>query len=249
MPSSGADRLRQGLMRQFIQRNLNRFGLEIRRASLGRNVMDFIRDRRIDVVLDVGANVGQFAETLRMKGYQGKIVSFEPISEVYKTLATKAMTDDQWEVNNFALGAESERTTINVADLSVYSSILPSTPAATNFDDAAMVTHTQTIEVRRLDDVFPTISGNTLLKVDTQGYERQVLEGGRQVLPKLKGVLMELPVIHLYEGTWQFHEAIEFMKEAGFVIAQIHPVNYHSVDEVSLVEVDCLFRPRDPRLD
>jgi hypothetical protein len=69
------------------------------------------------------------------------------------------------------------------------------------------------------------------------------------VLPRIKAVLMELPVIHLYKGTWQLHEAIAFMASLGFVPAQIHPVNYHSADAVSLVEVDCLFRARDAGLD
>ena len=132
---------------------------------------------------------------------------------------------------------------------SEFSSILPSTCAAMKYNDAAAITGTETIEVRKLDDVFPRPSGNTLLKIDTQGYERQVLEGGRSLLPKLKGVLMELPIVHLYQGTWQFHEAIEFMADAGFVPAQIQPVNFHSTDRVSLIEVDCLFRPRDPRVD
>ena len=100
-----------------------------------------------------------------------------------------------------------------------------------------------------MDDVFPTAPGNTLLKIDTQGYEQQVLQGGRHLLPMMKGVLMELPIIHLYEATWQFHEAVAFMEEAGFIPAQIHPVNYHPTDSMSLIEVDCLFRPRDSRLD
>jgi hypothetical protein len=65
----------------------------------------------------------------------------------------------------------------------------------------------------------------------------------------LKGILMEPPIIHLYEGTWQFHEAIAFMAANGFVPAQFHPVNFHPKDEVSLVEVDCLFRLRDKGLD
>jgi hypothetical protein len=93
------------------------------------------------------------------------------------------------------------------------------------------------------------LSGNTLLKIDTQGYERQVLEGARNVLPMMTAVLLELPIVHLYEETWRFYEALEFMATAGFIPAQIHPVNYHSLDEVSLVEVDCLFRRRDARLD
>jgi FkbM family methyltransferase len=236
-------------MKQFIQRILNRFGLEIRQTGFTRDMMDFITDRDINFILDVGANVGQFGEMMRAKGYRGRIVSFEPIAIVYQDLAAKAMADGDWEANNFALGATTEHTTINVAASSVFSSMLPSRTAAADFNDTAAVTHTETIEVRKLDDVFPTTPGNILLKIDTQGYERQVLEGGRQSLPMVKGILMELPIIHLYEGIWRFHEAIEFMEDAGFVPAQIHPVNYHSADRVSLVEVDCLFRPRDSRLD
>jgi FkbM family methyltransferase len=236
-------------MKQFIQRNLKRFGLEIQRSGFRRDVMDFIADRDIDLVLDVGANTGQFGEALREKGYRRRIVSFEPIPAVFQALATKAMADGDWTVNNFALGAAAEQATINVSEASVFSSILPSRTAAAGFNDTAAVTRTETIEVRRLDDVFPALSGNVLLKIDTQGYERQVLEGGARSLAKVNGVLMELPIIHLYEGTWRFHEAVAFMDAAGFVPAQIHPVNYHSADGVSLVEVDCLFRPRDNRLD
>jgi FkbM family methyltransferase len=236
-------------MKRFIRSTLKHFGLEIRRIETIRTLMGFITDRNIDVVLDVGANVGQFGASLRAQGYRGRIVSYEPISTVYQTLAVNTATDLKWDINNFALGLKTESATINVSMSSEFSSILPSTCAAMKYDDAAAVTGTELIEVRKLDDVFPEPSGNTLLKIDTQGYERQVLEGGRSLLPKLKAVLMELPIVHLYQGTWQFHEAIAFMADAGFVPAQIHPVNFHSADRVSLIEVDCLFRPRDPRVD
>jgi FkbM family methyltransferase len=236
-------------MKRSIRRTLKHFGFEIRRIETIRTLMGFIQDRNIDVVLDVGANVGQFGTSLRAQGYRGKIVSFEPISTVYRTLAAATATDLEWDTHNFALGLNTEYATINVSVSSEFSSILPSTCAAMKYTDAAAVTRTELIEVRKLDDVFPKLSGNTLLKIDTQGYERQVLEGGRSLLPKLKGVLMELPIVHLYQGTWQFHEAIAFMADAGFVPAQIHPVNFHSTDRVSLIEVDCLFRPRDPRVD
>ncbi len=239
----------QNPMKRFINHNLGRFGFEIRQTGHGRSVMDFMANRAVDVVLDVGANVGQFGSSLRAQGYRGKIVSFEPIRSVYQTLAAMAAADGNWEAHNFALGTEAGRTTINVSDASVFSSILPSAPAAALYDTSASVSHTETIEVQTLDTVMPTTKRNTLLKIDTQGYERQVLEGGRQALKMMQGVLTELPIIHLYERTWQLHEAIEFMAAAGFVPAQIHPVNYHSIDKVSLVEVDCLFRPRDGRVD
>jgi FkbM family methyltransferase len=236
-------------MKRFFRRNLQRVGLGAAPVEVPRDVMDFIRSRNIRVILDVGANVGQFGETMRAKGYRGKIVSFEPISAVYRVLAAKAAADGNWQANNFALGAKAQRTTIHVSRLSVYSSILRSTDAATRFDDDAVVKRDETIEVRTLDDICPDLSEPTLLKIDTQGYEQQVLEGARRVLPGMAAVLMELPIIHLYEGNWQFHEAVAFMAGVGFVPAQIHPVNYHSADDVSLVEVDCLFRPRDERLD
>jgi FkbM family methyltransferase len=248
-------------VKQIIRRALMLCGLDVRRAGPlaraadaqlrrpDRTLVDFITDRDINVVLDVGANVGQFGTMLRSQGYRGKIVSFEPIATVYETLARHAAGDGDWETNNFALGTNTGQATINVSAVSEFSSILPATRAAMQYSDMIAVRHAETIEVRTLDDIYPNVSKNTLLKIDTQGYERQVLEGGRSVLPMLKGVFMELPIVHLYQGTWQFHQAIEFMADAGFVPAQIHPVNFHSTDRVSLIEVDCLFRSRDPRVD
>ena len=77
--------------------------------------MGFIHDRNIDVVLDVGANVGQFGASLRAQGYRGKIVSYEPISTVYQTLAATTAMDLEWDINNFALGLKAESATINVS--------------------------------------------------------------------------------------------------------------------------------------
>jgi FkbM family methyltransferase len=211
--------------------------------------MDFLEDRKIDVVLDVGANVGQFGASLRNKGYRGKIISFEPLGSEFQRLATIANADSNWEAYNFALGAASGDATINVSDSSVFSSIQTLNSAAIEFDSGAVVRRTETIKMRTLDEFFPNLSGKVLLKIDTQGYEKQVLEGGRQMLLQVKGILLELPIIMIYKGTWQFHEAVEFMASIGFIPAQIEPVIYHSKDKVSLVEVDCLFRQRDIQLD
>jgi len=236
-------------VKEFIKKQLRRLLIDTGSTRDRRTPIDFIASRGIDLVMDVGANAGQFAEFLRSEGYAGKIISFEPIASVFQTLAKKARADGNWEAHNCALGATAGSATINVAAMSVFSSLLPATRAITAFDAAAVATHPETIEVRTLDGVFGRSPGNALLKIDTQGYEKHVLEGGLRTLPGLKGVLMELPIVHLYEDTWQFHEAIAFMSAHGFVPAQIHPVNYHSKDDVSLIEVDCLFRPRDNSVD
>ncbi|MGD0910469.1 MAG: FkbM family methyltransferase [Terracidiphilus sp.] len=209
-----------------------------------RDLLDFIEDRQIDVVIDVGANVGQFGKSLRECGYRGRIVSFEPIASAFQVLAKAAQADGNWEATQCGLGAASGTARLKVSELSVFSSILDSTSAGTQHDKRMAVDHIEEISIRTLDEIAAPIRGKILLKVDTQGYERQVMEGGQQTLPRLSGILLELPIIHTYEGVWQFHEAVKFMDDAGFVPAQITPVGYHTVDKVSAVEFDCLFRPR-----
>lgn len=236
-------------MKHRVKQILKRFDLDLVRASSRQTIMDFLLDRNIELVLDVGANEGQFARSLRASRYQGWIRSFEPIAAVAQVLAANAATDPKWDVEAFALGAAAERSTINVSDMTVFSSMRDATDAAARFSAQAAVARTEDIEVRRLDDILPDVPANTLLKIDTQGFEKEVLEGARKTLPALKGVLMEVPIIQLYQGNWTFHEAVEFMDLSGFVPAQIHPVNFHWRDKVSLVEVDCLFRPKDEAID
>lgn len=233
-------------MKYLLQAVCKRLGVAVARASNARDLIDFIHDREIDVVIDVGANIGQFGESLRNKGYRGRIVSFEPIESAYRTLSRRTAADGNWEAHHCGLGAASGEAIINVSRLSVFSSILTLTNVAIQLDTQKQtaVERTETIHLRTLDEVAVDLFGKILLKIDTQGYEKHVIEGGKQTITRLKGILIELPIIHLYEGNWYFHEAMKFMDEAGFVPAQFHPVNYRPKDKVSLHEVDCLFRPR-----
>jgi FkbM family methyltransferase len=234
-----------GQVNRVIRAVCKRLGLIHLGRRRVRDLIDFIQDRQIDVVIDVGANIGQFGKSLRAKGYRGRIVSFEPVESAFQTLSKKAAADGNWEAHHCGLGVASGEAVIHVAELSVFSSILPSTGVAAQHDNRTAVERTETIHIHTLDQVAAGLSGKILLKIDTQGYEKQVIEGGRQTISRVKGILMELPIIHLYEGEWQFHEAVKFMAEAGFIPAQIQPVNYHGKDNVSLVDVNCLFRPRD----
>jgi FkbM family methyltransferase len=205
--------------------------------------MDFIQDREIDTVIDVGANIGQFGESLRADGYRGKIVSFEPTEAAFQALSRKAAADGNWEVHHCGLGAASGTAVLHASKLSVFNSLLELSSVAGLHDNRMAVDHTEQITIRTLDEVAPP-SGKTLLKIDTQGYEKQVIEGGQQTILHTVGILMELPVIHTYKGEWHFHEALKYMSDAGFVPAQIQAVGYHGMDNVSAVDFDCLFRPR-----
>jgi len=209
-----------------------------------RDLVDFIESRKIDAVIDVGANVGQFGESLRADGYRGRIVSFEPTAASFQELARKAAADGNWEAHRCGLGAAAGRATLHASQLSVFNSILELTETAKLHDNRMAVDHTEEIQVITLDQAAESVSGNILLKIDTQGYEKQVIEGGRQTIARAAGILMELPVIHTYKGEWHFHEAVQYMFDIGFVPAQIQAVGYHGLDNASAVDFDCLFRPR-----
>ena len=237
---------------KFFQDTVRSFarnqGYEIRRIGShpDKRPIDFIRSRNVDLVLDVGANVGQYAENLRKEGYAGWIVSFEPTSTAYEALAARAAGDGRWKTLNMAVGEAEGTADINVSENSVFSSILPQSSAATTFDTRAAVVHVESVRVARLDDVFADLpqAKAPFLKIDTQGYERQVLLGASNCLSRFVGVEMELPIIQLYEGTWKFHEAVALMNERGFEISNLIPVNYDHADPVSLVEVECIFYRR-----
>lgn len=77
-------------MKEFVRRALRRFDIDVAHASFRQSVADFIADRSIDTVLDVGANVGQFASSLRKKGFSGRLESFEPVSSVFADLEDAA---------------------------------------------------------------------------------------------------------------------------------------------------------------
>jgi FkbM family methyltransferase len=213
-----------------------------------RDLFDFIENRQIDLVIDVGANVGQFGQSLRDHGYGGKIVSFEPTRSAFQELDARAVADGNWEARHCGLGAASGTATLHASRLSVFNSMLELSSVAELHDNRMAVDHTEQVPIYTLDEVAESIlrdgSRSLLLKIDTQGYERQVLEGGRQTLARAAGVLMELPVIHTYKGDWRLHEALEYMYEAGFIPAQMQAVGYHGKDNVSAVDFDCLFRPR-----
>ena len=212
--------------------------------------MEFLESRGIDVVFDVGANEGFFGEFLRQEGYRGLIVSFEPIHQIFPALEHRASRDGAWEVHRVGLGDAPGEAIINVSEATVFSSLLRHRDAALSFDTRSAPTRNETVIIDTLDSFAARFAERRcFLKIDTQGYERQVLQGAKATLPRLLGVQMELPLVHLYSGVWGLSDAVAFMAGCGFVVAQFHPVNYHHLDAVSWVEADCVFRRADPRID
>lgn len=222
---------------------LRRIGYDI--VQRQPTIADVLRQRQINVVLDVGANEGQYAAYLRGWGYSGRIVSFEPIPAVYGVLRQAAAVDPLQTAVPHALGARDETATLHVSELSVFSSLREPLPSATAFDRRAQTVQTIEVPVRRLDDVFDTYVGadeRAFLKVDAQGHEEDVLEGAQGVLDRVLGVQLELTTAALYEGETLAPAMIERMHSLGFRLAQMHPVVFDPADgNASLLQFDAVF--------
>lgn len=176
----------------------------------------------VDLVIDVGAATGAYAATLRAFGFGGRIASFEPMAAPFAELQRRAATDPAWTVHRSALGSEAGTAEITVAGDS--SSLLPMLDAHRRAAPDVVATGTETVAVARLDDLADELLAGSrapFLKIDTQGFERQVLRGAERTVPKLVGLQLELSFVELYAGTMLVDEAIAWAYREGFVLAGV----------------------------
>ena len=214
-----------------LQRQFRTFGLEVRKyapeSSTTASLVALCRMLSIDLVLDVGASIGQFAGDLRAAGYRGDLVSFEPLPQAWATLARSARSDGRWHVHpRCALGDWDGEIEINVAANGVSSSALAMLESHLLAAPESAYEGTIVAPLHRLDDVAPSYlsaATSALLKIDTQGFEWQVLDGARETLSKISAVSLELSVTPLYAGQRLWEAFIERLRDEGFELWSLHP--------------------------
>lgn len=211
--------------RRLVRAGLARAGPVLERWRLGVHLVRLIDCYRVDCVLDVGANRGQFGTMLRQAGYRGPLLSFEPVPEAYADLEALATRDAAWTAHQLALGDETVTLPLNVTSTSSVSSFLQPTEEATLAFSSLRVARIEHIQVATLDDLAGELPyQRILLKVDTQGFDLRVLAGSRRLLPRTVAVQIEMSVIPLYEGSPSYLEALARMRELGFTPSGFFPV-------------------------
>ena len=214
-----------------IRRLVLGLGYDVSRAepdsSEGVFVSQLLSRRAVKLVLDVGANTGKYGRLLRRHGYRGRIVSFEPLSTAYAQLVDRAARDPSWDVApRMALGDRAGEALIHVSRNSVSSSLLPMLPAHQRAAPHSGYIADELTPVHRLEDAaapYITEASPLFLKLDVQGYEGQVIEGSRGLLPRVVGIQAELSLVPLYEGACMMPEMSKRMQELGFVLYGVFP--------------------------
>jgi len=169
------------------------------------------------VVVDVGANTGQYASELRMAGYSGVILSIEPLDDAFAALSKRAAGDDQWRCLHMALGAAQTESVINVSANSMSSSLVAMSDGHLQAAPDSATIREQIVQVRRLDEL-PELEQQRriFLKIDTQGFEEQVLAGIGDRWPDMVGIQLETSHVPLYEGSWLHPQVMAFFAERGW---------------------------------
>jgi FkbM family methyltransferase len=218
-------------LRQLANACLARRGLEIVHRRIENDpalqLWLALQHHKIRLVIDVGANVGQYGEELFRAGYDGDIHSIEPQPDAHARLRECARQWKRWTVLDAVAAGDCEGPVqMTVAGNSVSSSVLPMldrhVQAAPSSSPIGRVTVRQTtldtLYAERLETLPPT-----LLKIDVQGYEPQVLAGATRCLAKVQLVQIELSLQPLYAGQQLWLKVVETMEQHGYQIWAMHP--------------------------
>src|SRR6266516_4546364 len=187
---------------------------------------ELLRERGVSLLLDVGANEGLFALRLRAAGYRGRIVSFEPLSEMFAKLEAASADDRLWECVRVALGTNVGTATLNVAGNWASSSLLPMNPRHSLAEPRSSYVETQEVELATLDDAsarFLRRDDRVYLKLDVQGSELDVLRGAERTHEQVEVLDVELSVLPLYDGAPLLSEVGAYLEDRRFRLVAIEP--------------------------
>lgn len=226
-------------VKEFVKNAFSFFGFNV--TPCRKNVLI---EKKIDVLFDVGANAGQYAQDARRQGYKGQIISFEPLPEAHKKLIKNSKKDPLWIVHGrIALGSKRGSGIINVSENSYSSSFLNITQKLlSNTPDTRYVKKIN-VEITTLDSVFNSYvkkSNKVFLKIDTQGFESEVLKGSDKNLRNLSGIQLELSTESLYQKQKTYEYFLTFLRKYNFHLWSIIP-GYWNTKTGQMLQFDGIF--------
>jgi FkbM family methyltransferase len=236
------------MLKSIVKRMIRQAGFDLKRFDPSRSedatLMAVLGAHNVNLVFDVGASSGIFGRVLREAGYRGRIVSFEPLSSVREQLLENSRKDSLWEVApRAAIGSEDGEIEIHIAGNSHSSSVLEMLESHSDAAPESAYVGSEKTPLRRLDSMAPDYlreDSRLFIKVDTQGYEDQVLKGAEHLLPKAVGLQLELSLVPLYKGQCLFAEMVARCKALGFNLWTMSPV-FSDSRTGRLLQVDAIF--------
>ena len=195
------------------------------------------------IIIDIGGFDGGTALYFATEFRNQPIYCIEPNARMWSTLDRLAATHKTIRIKKIALGREKGSATLHVTANNVSSSLneisvqeVARTPKI--FQASLKQEAEATVEVSTLDDEFSDTPSVLLIKLDTQGTELDILDGGARLLEKTRFVLTEMDNHQLYKNTCQYYEVDDFLRHRSFKLVDII-VSYRG-DE-GMAEFDALY--------
>ena len=231
-------------MKKILRKYISKFS---KYSLIYENAFDLIKAinlHKIELVIDIGASIGQYSLMLRRFGYKNYIYSVEPVSNSFQKLKINCSNDKKWIVKQCIISNKDERKIkINVSKDFDNSSIYNATDLHLKNHNGAKFLYSEEIETKSLDKLFYSDierKDNMMLKIDTQGSEEDILKSGNDSLNSFKLVQVELSVQKLYSNQSKWIDIVNFMKDRNFEIWNIIP-GYKQKDKGQLYQFDAIF--------
>lgn len=238
-------------MKEIIRSIARHCGYEITRYAPDTNhaarLANCLNSQKIATVVDVGANVGQFASSLRQSGFRGRLISIEPQKEAHDRLVQRADRDPlgTWHVVPRMAVGESEGTLdLHIAGNSWSTSVLPMLDAHEKAMPSSREVRIEQTCVNRLDAVINGVGIHAappfMIKLDVQGFESVVLRGATAILPQTRAILTEMSLVPLYQGQMLWRDLHDQIAGYGFELFDVIP-GFADPDSGRLLQCDGLF--------
>lgn len=198
----------------FLERNIHQ-----------KRISNFLQERSIKTIIDVGAHKGEFAENALKIRSVNKIIAFEPQKKIFEILRNKFADNKIITLNNYALSGKVEKKIMKINKMSATSTLNQEiNDDSLYFKFKSFLLHQKNsiiseeeINATTLDIFFKdtTFDQSTLLKIDTEGYELHVLNGSNKKINEVKFVLIENQFSNMYKNV-NFKDCHDFLVKKNF---------------------------------
>ena len=198
----------------FLERNIHQ-----------KRISKFLQNRSIKTIIDVGAHKGEFAQNALQIESVNKIIAFEPQKKIFSLLKEKFSDNDKVVLNNFALSEKVEKRIMKINKMTATSTLnheINNDSLYFKFKSFLLYQKNSIIDEEEIDtttfDAFfneEIFNENTLLKIDTEGYEMHVLKGSEQKIKEIKYILIENQFSKMYKNV-NFKDCHDFLRKKNF---------------------------------
>ncbi len=220
---------------EFIRKGLNKISYYLKKLNSKKKVnlreskeglfenLDalnpFLRSLKLEMLIDVGASHGNFCSQIKKTNNGVHIFAFEPLRNAFNVLESKFKDDDSVRLYNFALGSSKGKVEFHENDYSFSSSLLKISDKHISEFPYTSKDKLIEIEVDCLDNIIQSsdIKHPMMIKVDVQGFEQEVINGGRLLFSKADYVIIEVSFSELYSNQPLFDDINQLLNNLGLV--------------------------------